>query len=226
VEEIDYHRSWTVQEDLYRQIDRKLARIIKSCTFQFLKLLLKRFAAILFLAVLSFNWLGYKLVFQYLENRHNTHLEAKLDKGDYDEKELISIKTASHLPYYNSSSEEFERWDGQIVVNGIQYKYVKRRFYNDSVELLCIPNMTAMKLKEARQDYYRISNDLQSDASKKQDQSKVPAFKNLLNEYCEDIREWDAAQVAVKQTHYSSYSLFISQYVGDNPGQPPDVNQA
>jgi hypothetical protein len=184
---------------------------------------LKRIAAILFLSILSFNWLGYKLVFHLLEKENNQHLEAKFDIGEYDQSELISIKTAAHLPYYNSSSEQFERWDGQIVVNGIQYKYVMRRFYNDSLELLCIPNIMATKLKEAKHDYYRFSNDLQSDQNKKQDQSKVPAFKNLLGEYCEEIREWDTAIATVKQTHYSSYSLFASQYVGDNPGQPPDV---
>jgi hypothetical protein len=184
---------------------------------------LKKLAAILFLSILSFNWLGYKLVFNFIEKEHNQQLEAKFDLGEYDESELISIKTASHLPYYNSSSEQFERWDGQIIVNGIQYKYVKRRFFNDSVELLCIPNVTAMKIKEAKQDFYRASNDLQSDQSKKQDQSKVPAFKNLLSDYCEEIQEWDAALVAVKQSHYSSYSLFTSQYVGDSSGQPPDV---
>jgi hypothetical protein len=83
--------------------------------------------------------------------------------------------------------------------------------------------MMATKLKEARQDYYRYSNDLQSGQDKNQEQGKVPAFKNLLSEYCEEIREWDSAIAAVKQTHYSSYSLFTSQYVGDNTGQPPDV---
>lgn len=158
-----------------------------------------------------------------MEKNHDQQLEASLDTGNYDEKELISVKTASHLPYYNSSSEEFERWDGEIVIKGIQYKYVKRRFFNDSVELLCIPNVTAMKLKEAKQEYYRFSNDLQSDQKGKQDQSKLPAFKNLLSDYCEEIREWDTAIAAVKQTHYSSNSLFTSQYVGDSPGQPPDV---
>ena len=166
-------------------------------------------------------------MFAWLEQKHESKFEAQIDENNYDENSLISIKTSFSIPYaYLNKSDKFERWKGEIEINGVQYKYVKRRFFKDSIELLCIPNMMATKLKEAKQDYYRISNDLQSDASKKQDQSKVPAFKNLLSEYCEEIREWDAAQVAVKQTHYSSYSLFVSQYVGDNPGQPPDVNQA
>jgi len=187
-------------------------------------LLLKRIVAIFFLSVLCFNWLGYKLMFAWLEQKHEAKFEAQIDENNYDESSLVSIKTAFSIPYaYLNKSDKFERWKGEIEINGILYKYVKRRFFKDSIELLCIPNMMATKLKEAKQDYDRFSNDLQSDASKKQDQSKVPAFKNLLNEYCDEIREWDAAQVAVKQRHFSSYSLFVSQYVGDSPGQPPDV---
>ena len=163
-------------------------------------------------------------MFALLEEKHNSKFEAQLDENNYDESSLISIKTSFSIPYgYLNKSDKFERWKGEIEINGVEYKYVKRRFFKDSIELLCIPNMMATKLKEAKQDYYRFSNDLQSDQNKKQDQSKVPAFKNLLGEYCEEIREWDTAIAAVKQTHYSSYSLFTSQYVGDNPGQPPDV---
>jgi hypothetical protein len=174
--------------------------------------------------VLCFNWLGYKFVFAWLEEKHNSKLEAQLDENNYDESSLVSIKTAFSIPYgYLNKSDKFERWKGEIEINGIHYKYVKRRFFKDSIELLCIPNMMATKLKEARQDYYRYSNDLQSDQNKNQDQGKVPAFKNMLSEYCEEIREWDSAIAVVKQTHYSSYSLFTSQYVGDNTGQPPDV---
>jgi hypothetical protein len=162
-------------------------------------------------------------MFAWLEQKHESKIEAQIDENNYDESSLVSIKTAFSIPYaYLNKSDKFERWKGEIEINGIEYKYVKRRFFKDSIELLCIPNMMATKLKEAKQDFYRISNDLQSDNNRKQDQSKVPAFKNLLSEYCEEIREWDAAQVAVKQTHYSSYSLFVSQYIGDSPGQPPD----
>ena len=124
-------------------------------------------------------------MFTWLEKEHNTKFEAQIDDNNYDENSLISIKTAFSIPYgYLDKSDKFERWKGEIEIDGIKYKYVKRRFFSDSIELLCIPNMMAMKLKEAKQDYYRFSNDLQSDAGKKQDQSKAPAFKNLLNEYC------------------------------------------
>jgi hypothetical protein len=128
---------------------------------------MKRIAAILLMGILFFNWYGYKLLSSYLEDRADRRLEASLDEDRYDESQLISIKVpSSHLSYYNSNAQ-FERVDGQIEVGGIQYKYVKRRLYNDSLELLCIPNHDAMKLQTARNQFFQLVNDIQQHNSKK-----------------------------------------------------------
>lgn len=122
---------------------------------------MKRIAAILLMGILFFNWYGYKLLSFYLENKADRQLEARLDEDRYDESQLISIKVpSSHLSYYNSSTQ-FERVDGQIEVGGVQYKYVKRRLFNDSLELLCIPNHTAMNLQTARNQFFQLVNDIQ-----------------------------------------------------------------
>jgi hypothetical protein len=124
----------------------------------------KRVAAILLLGVLLFNWGGYRLFTNYLENRADTRLEASLDQNDYDESELVSIKVATHLPYY-ASSPNYERVDGEITIKGVSYKYVKRRLYNDSLELLCIPNVEKTGLRNAKDNFYRMANDLANDNS-------------------------------------------------------------
>ena len=122
---------------------------------------MKRIAAILLMGILFFNWYGYKLLSSYLEDRADRRLEARLDDQDFDESQLISIKVpASHLSYYNSNTQ-FERVDGQIEVKGIQYKYVKRRLYNDSLEMLCIPNYAAMTIQTARNQFFQLVNDIQ-----------------------------------------------------------------
>jgi len=96
-----------------------------------------------------------------VEDKANRQLEARLDQDRYDESELISIKVPStRLSYYNSSTQ-FERVDGQIEVGGVQYKYVKRRLFNDSLELLCIPNHAAMNLQTARNQFFQLVNDIQ-----------------------------------------------------------------
>ena len=122
---------------------------------------LKRFAAILLMGILFFNWYGYQLLSSYLESRANKQLVARLDQNNYDESQLLSIKVpAAHLSYYNSSTQ-FERVDGRIEVGGIEYNYVKRRLFNDSLELLCIPNHTAMGLQTAKNEFFKLVNDLQ-----------------------------------------------------------------
>jgi len=96
-----------------------------------------------------------------MEGKANTKLEAQLDNNNYDESQLISIKVpAKHLAYYNNS-KQFERVDGEIEINGIQYKYVKKRLYNDEFEYLCIPNNDVNKLRTARDDFFKLVNDLQ-----------------------------------------------------------------
>jgi len=113
------------------------------------------------MGILFFNWYGYQVVSAYLQDRADRRLEAVLDTDGYDESQLISLKVpVNSLSYYNPTTR-FERVDGQIEVGGIQYKYVKRRLYGDSLELLCIPNRVAMKLQMAKNDFFRQVNDLQ-----------------------------------------------------------------
>lgn len=183
---------------------------------------LRRIAAIFFLSILCFNFLGYRYFFDFLEQRHDSRFEAQLDEDDYDESSLISIRTAFSNPYYNhTNSGEFERWKGEIEIDGVHYKYVKRRIFNDSIELLCIPNTTAHELKKAEQDFYRMTNDLQTNSGKKQD-GQLPVFKNLLSEYCEAVPDWTAVVAPERVQHCAVYLITLSRYDGESPGQPPE----
>jgi len=134
------------------------------------------------MGILFFNWYGYQLVSSWLEDRADRQMEALLDSESYDESQLITLKVPStHLSYYNSSTR-FERADGQIEIGGVRYKYVARRLYNDSLELRCIPNQTAMSLQSARNDFFKLVNDLQQHGGqgKKSDQHSG-ASKSLFS---------------------------------------------
>ena len=98
---------------------------------------MKKTAAILLLGILTFNWVGYRYLLSYLEDRANTAFNSRLDSDNYDESDLISIKVANNLPYTNA--KKFERVNGQIEIAGVQYNYVKIKVSADSLELLCIP---------------------------------------------------------------------------------------
>lgn len=113
------------------------------------------------MGVLFFNWYGYQLLSNYWQNCAERGLEASFDQNNYDKSALISFKVPlTSLSYYNSSPG-FERVNGQIDIAGVRYQYVKRRIFGDSLEVLCLPNMTSMKLRTASNDFFRQVNDLQ-----------------------------------------------------------------
>ncbi len=106
-----------------------------------------------------------------------------VDKKQYTDDELISIKTTLHLPYY-SVSTEFERAYGSINVGGIDYEYVKKRVYNDTLEVLCIPNHSKTSL-------HRFSNELTKMAADGQASTpfgKTVQVKITLPDYCNPLQ--------------------------------------
>jgi hypothetical protein len=113
------------------------------------------------MGVLFFNWYGYQLLSDYWQNCAERRLEASLDQNNYDGSALISFKVpVTSLAYYTNSSG-YERVNGQIDINGVRYQYVKRRIFGDSLEVVCLPNITSMKLQTATNDFFRQVNDLQ-----------------------------------------------------------------
>jgi hypothetical protein len=143
----------------------------------------KRTASILLLAILSFNYFGYRVLTSYLEDKANRALEARLDGNNYDESQLISIKVPAVRMAYYSSSHQFERVDGQIEIGGVEYKYVKRRLFNDSLELLCIPNATVMNLRSAKDDFFKLVNDLQRPGQDKKTDGHPGFSKSFSTDY-------------------------------------------
>ena len=118
-----------------------------------------------------------------MENKANTRLEAQLDDNNYDESQLVSIKVpATHLAYYNNS-KLFERVDGEIEINGIQYKYVKKRLYKDSLEYLCIPNNDVIKARNSRDEFFKLVNDLQQTNQSKKSTPNSNTSKNFIADY-------------------------------------------
>ena len=92
------------------------------------------------------------MFFQYFIIQSDKELELRADKNQYSDDELTEIKMPLNLPYMISSSG-YERVDGQVTINGIYYNYVKRKVYNDTLYLMCLPNKDKTKFYSARNDY-------------------------------------------------------------------------
>lgn len=188
---------------------------------------MKRTASILLLGILLFNWCGYRLLSSYLEANAHSALEANLDEHKYSESQLISIKVpVTHLGYY-TNSEKFERVDGQIEIGGVQYKFVKRRLFNDSLELLCIPDHAGTSLQTAKDEFFKLVNDLQRNGGEKKGGSNAGSSKNFSIDYytVNDFLNLSVISVA-KGTCQSYYSFFIPSCYSPIAEQPPDLTPA
>lgn len=185
---------------------------------------MKKLIAILLLVLFLFNLVGYRLWFNYVQQQSDIQLEASLDKHQYKDADLIAIKVPLSIPYQTVQSN-YERVDGEIKINGKIYKYVKRRIVNGELELLCLPDQNKMRLQDARNDFFKTTNDIASNnSSKKSDNSKTSIFKNITSDYEQEVNTYALSIAAIAKANYSSELIFsLSSTPHTPPGQPPDA---
>jgi hypothetical protein len=187
----------------------------------------KKITALVLIVLFFFNLFGYRLLVNFMQQKANVQLEASLDRNLYDDSKLIELKVPINLPYQTDWSA-YQRCDGEIEISGVMYKYVKRKIANDTLYVMCIPNTKKMHLETAKNDFFKITNDLtQNNKSKKSDNSKS-SFKNLQNEFDEYSFALNTNS-SLDSPQYCwltdvSKNLFSSTHV--SPEQPPDMLNA
>jgi hypothetical protein len=149
---------------------------------------------------------------------------ASLDENNYNDADLISFKVpAVHLSSY-VNSKEFQRVDGTININGVQYNYVKRRYSEDSLELLCIPNKTSTSLQNAKNEFFKLVNDLQHPGQSKKSDQHNTTFKGFNADYYAETKSVSfSALIQLRQKTADRYLLKISTVYLTKAGQPPDL---
>ncbi len=183
---------------------------------------MKKAAAILLLAIFTFNIFGYRLLYTYLSDNADTTLETVLDEEQYDEADLISIKEPTNMPYY-TNSKNFQRINGEVKSNGIIYKYVKYRIYNDSLEMLCIPNVAKMHILNSRDEFFKLANDFQQAGCKKKNHTENKQIKPLITD-CEILyNEAAPAYSTIEKKMYAPFVLIKQKNCICCNEQPPDM---
>ena len=170
------------------------------------------------MGVLLFNFYGYQLMIGYMQHQHAATLARQLDREQYSDEDLLSIKTPLQLPYYNGSTD-WERVEGSIDIEGVTYEYVKRRVHRDTLELLCLPNRGKMHLQSAATEFFKQS--LQGTPAKG---DKQPAtVKITLPDYCQDLPLWAlAAPSFLKVKAFFSHESLLSAGYLARGEQPPE----
>jgi hypothetical protein len=141
-----------------------------------------------------------------------------VDKNQYNNKELVEVKIPMHLPYYSSWSD-YERVDGQIEFNGTYYSYVKRKVTDDTLYILCLPNVVKTKLYAAQNDYSKHANDIPSEKD-----SGSSKKNGIFNEYNQQVSEYNFVIFTTnlnREVHHFASPL-ITLFI-DNNFQPPEV---
>jgi len=184
---------------------------------------LRRTASILLLGILLFNWFGYQLLTSYVQNKADVQFKDRLDNSKFDESQLISVKVpAANLGYYINSTQ-FERVDGTVEISGVQYNYVKRRVFNDSVEMLCIPNHTAMQLRNAKDEFFKLVNDLQHTGQGKKSDSHPGSYNSFSIDYYTINNQFNMNDLYFTTTERSAHYIFyVPSFFALVSEQPPD----
>lgn len=183
---------------------------------------MKKFAAILLILLLLFNWIGYKLWIAYLQNKADQQLEARIDVNDYDESQLLEIRVALNMPYQNASTE-FERQYGEIQIDGKYYRYVKRKIEDGYLILKCIPNTQKQELRNSSNDLFKINYGIDQDQNGKASSPFAKVIKGLMSDY-ENISfgYYGGIFFSNNNSNRSSDQILISQNFTSSPEQPPE----
>ncbi len=139
-------------------------------------------------------------------------IEQEVDNRRYSKADLISIKTKLNLPYY-SSSPNFERAYGSITVDGVAYEYVEKRVYNDTLELLCLPNGAKTAIQNLKADLTKATADGQASVPTKKG---ATTLKISLPDYCQSFEAIAPLSIALVltftwQNQSSSFTGFTRQ---------------
>lgn len=170
--------------------------------------------------MLAFNWIGYRLLTNVMQNNADLALETRIDNADYDEASLIEIRVPLNAPYLLESSAEFQRYDGELELQGIHYKYVKRKVVNGELVLLCLPNKSKTELQNSRDEFFKLVNDLNHSQSK--GKSTTSSFKSVTTEYKQENNSWSFAELPSTFIHHASAAAsFIESGYNLIPEQPP-----
>lgn len=142
----------------------------------------RKLISIFLLLLLAFNLFGYRLWFDYIQKQSDLVMEDNIENQNYDESSLITIAIPLSLPY-QVNWPEFERTMGEINLEGTIYTYVKQRVWEGKLILKCLPNHEKMNLETARQDFFKLANDLQQNDGNQKNKSNHNVHKNGMNEY-------------------------------------------
>lgn len=183
----------------------------------------KKLATILLLALLLFNFVGYRLMFDLLQQKANKQLVAKLDNNEYSDADLITLTVPLSMPYL-TDSKDFERKDGEITIDGKIYHYVKQKISRGNLILKCLPDEQKMHLQNAKDDFFKLANELQNNSASKKSGEHSQVIKLVISDYIKTENTVNAfALSTISNTYTDNYLVQLQKGNTLIAEQPPEA---
>lgn len=178
---------------------------------------MKKFTAILLLSVFTFNIVGYRLLFNWLENNTDKEFIAQLDAGNFNKEDLIVMSFPLNMPY-QQADVVLERVNGEVILNGEVFKYVMRKVENDTLKLFCIPHDEKTNILEKINEFSGKVNDFPlADNHKKAENNKAPFFE------FEEMDEQSTSNDAMLATVFNPFiTIALPQPLLLSEAHPPE----
>lgn len=180
----------------------------------------KKTVTICLFAIYLFNQGGYSIFFHWMIIHSSRQTSASINSGSFADDELVHLKIPVLLPY-STNWNEYERYDGEVEYEGVYYHYVKRKIYNDTLHLLCLPDFKRTRLQQFENDYASQVNNLNSSSGDK----SINPVKRVLqpSEYDEPRTDFSVFSPSESEPPFYTFVLpFLSDTDKKAPIHPPD----
>jgi hypothetical protein len=180
---------------------------------------MRKSASIILLLILLFNMIGYRAWFYYAEKKADASMEARIDKDQYDENDLVTLQIPLYSPY-QLEQKTFERTNGEVNINGKTFKYVKRKVSDGNLILLCLADNHKTVLKNAKSEFGNGVNDLAGSgkSSSRSGLQKNFGGNDYINQYG-SMGVWEYGSTVFQFPSFRTINLTDPHIAF--PGKPP-----
>jgi hypothetical protein len=168
-----------------------------------------------------FNLTGYSFLFEYLLHQNDKKTVQQLDNGNYNKAELMEIKVPMNLPYYTNRGD-YERYDGEMELDGTHYNFVMRKIVGDTLYLFCLPNHAKTDLYKARNDYTAKINDVEPSSHGEKAPKSFVKKDASGTEYYKQIYIYDFLLFPARPKQATIFSSPLSSCFITSPYRPPE----
>lgn len=174
------------------------------------------------MALLSFYWWGYQLVFDTIDIYVKASTARKIDKGEYQPSQLTTIVVDLELPY-TSNWQQFEKIEGEIWVDNVPHRFVERIYRDGKMIYHCLPDIDGIKLNDARSAVASVSLDLEPGSHSNAAKIPIVQLKKIISE-CEEISSGTSffADLSIRPRYFINASRNHAKVILTIQTPPPD----